>query len=254
MAKFFNQTQILNTIFLMNENSETTLSSTDTTETLPFKGVIFDMDGTLLDSTKADYKAWEKVFNDYNQELPFEKYAPMLGVKSADVVKNEIGFHDEQNVKRILKEKFDYFVEYINDHPIQPVFAAETFLKSLAQYPIKVALATSSRQEKMQMVLEQLNFLQYFDAVVTGNEVTNGKPAPDIFLLAAERLGLHPEDCLVIEDAPVGVAAAKSANMMCVAITETHNAAQLAGADLIIDTYEHLDMIKMAKTLRAAVE
>lgn len=235
----------------MNENFDSKPATTHTADALPFKGVIFDMDGTLLESTEADYRAWEKVFNNYNQELPFEKYAPMLGVKSADVIKNEIGFSEEQDVKRILKEKFDYFVDYINENPIQPVFAAETFLKSLAQYPVKVALATSSRQEKMQMVLQQLNFLQYFDAVVTGNEVTHGKPAPDIFLLAAERIGVDPKDCMVIEDGPIGVAAAKRANMKCVAITETHQADKLGEADLIIDTYEHASLREIAEKLSA---
>ncbi|MGI8636843.1 MAG: HAD family hydrolase, partial [Segetibacter sp.] len=222
----------------MDQNLQTTLTSIDTNGALPFKGVIFDMDGTLLESTQADYKAWEKVFNNNNQELSYERYAPMLGIKSADVVRNEIGFQDEQDVKRILKEKLDYFVEYVNENPIKPVFAAEVFLKSLAQYPLKIALATSSRQEKMQMVLEQLDFLQYFDVVVTGNEVANGKPAPDIFLLAAQRLQLNAEECMVIEDGPIGVAAAKSANMKCVAITETHKAEQLGEADLVINTYE----------------
>ncbi|MCW3115792.1 MAG: glycoprotease/HAD-superfamily hydrolase like protein [Segetibacter sp.] len=251
MAKYFNLAHSVNNYILMNENFQTTLTSTDTADALAFKGVIFDMDGTLLESTEADYRAWEKVFNNYNQELSFEKYAPMLGVKSADVVRNEIGFHDELDVKRILKEKFDYFVEYVNENPIKPVFAAETFLKSLAQYPVKVALATSSRKEKMQMVLKQLDFMQYFEAIVTGDEVSNGKPAPDIFLLAAKRLGLSPEECMVIEDGPIGVAAAKSANMKCVAITETHQAEQLSAADLIIDTYEHADIREITEKLKA---
>jgi beta-phosphoglucomutase family hydrolase len=235
----------------MNENFEPSPAEMQTPDSLPFKGVIFDMDGTLLESTEADYRAWEKVFKSYNQELPFERYAPMLGVKSADVIRNEIGFADEQDVERILKEKFDYFIDYISENPIKPVFAAETFLKSLAQYPIKVALATSSRKEKMQMVLQQLNFLQYFDAIVTGNEVTHGKPAPDIFLLAAKRLGVDPTDCMVIEDGPIGVAAAKTANMKCVAITETHDAAKLGEADLIIDTYEHASLREIAEKLSA---
>lgn len=236
----------------MNEDFTSEVASTETGSAFPFKGVIFDMDGTLLESTEADYRAWEKVFNDYEQELPFEKYAPMLGVKSADVIRNEIGFGDEQDVKRILKEKFDYFVEYVKENPIKPVFAAETFLKSLAKYPIKVALATSSRKEKMLMVLKQLDFIQYFQAIVTGDEVTNGKPAPDIFLLAAKRLGLEPEDCMVVEDGPIGVAAAKSARMKCLAITETHEAGKLSAADLIIDTYEHADIKTIAEKLKAA--
>lgn len=233
----------------MKENFESSEPEADNDVAIPFKGVIFDMDGTLLESTEADYRAWEKVFNDYNQELPYEKYVPMLGVKSADVIKNAIGFKDEQDVKRILKEKFDYFVEYINEHPIKPVVAAETFLKSLAHYPVKVALATSSRKEKMQMVLNQLNFLQYFEVIVTGDEVANSKPAPDIFLLAAKRLGLEAADCMVVEDGPVGVAAAKSANMKCLAITETHEAEKLSQADVIIDTYHEADFREICERL-----
>jgi HAD superfamily hydrolase (TIGR01509 family) len=169
---------------------------------LPFKGVIFDMDGTLLESTEADYKAWEQVFHSYGKNLSFEDYVPLLGIRSADVIKDYIGKTDSEDVKRILKEKFDYFVTYVEANPIQPVFAAEVFLKSLANFPIKVALATSSRKEKMHMVLTQLNFKHYFEAIVTGDEVKHSKPAPDIFLKAAERLGLAPEDCMVVEDGP----------------------------------------------------
>lgn len=228
------------------------LTASDTDAAIPFKGVIFDMDGTLLESTEADYRAWEKVFNDYNRELPFEKYVPLLGVKSADVIKGQLGFTDDEEVKRVLKEKFDYFVEYINEYPIKPVLAAETFLKSLANYPVKVALATSSRKEKMQMVLNQLDFMKYFEVIVTGNEVEHSKPAPDIFLLAAKRLGLQPSECMVVEDGPVGVAAAKSANMKCVAITETHQADKLSQADIIIDTYHEADFKEICQRLASA--
>ncbi len=232
----------------MQENLENTFAVSKPVS-IPFKGVIFDMDGTLLESTQADYRAWEKVFNDYQQELPYEKYVPLLGVKSADVIKYQLGFIDEQDVKRILKEKFDYFVEYIIENPIKPVLAAEAFLKSLSHYPVKVALATSSRKEKMQMVLKQLNFLQYFEVIVTGDEVANSKPSPDIFLLAAKRLGLEPQDCMVVEDGPVGVAAAKSAGMKCLAITETHAAEKLSQADVIIDTYHEADFEDICRRL-----
>ena len=223
--------------------------STFTPEKLPYKGVIFDMDGTLLESTEADYRAWEKVFNDYGKELSYESYQPLLGVKSADVIQYQLGVNSEEDIKRILKEKFDYFVEYVNENPIKPVHAAEIFLKSLAPYPVKVGLATSSRKAKMQMVLEKLNFLQYFDTIVTGDEVKHSKPAPDIFLKAAARLGVSPENCIVVEDGPVGVAAAKSANMKCVAITSTHAADKLQQADIIIDTYEDADFREIYERL-----
>jgi beta-phosphoglucomutase family hydrolase len=250
LAEFFNRHKALIIVIIMKEKEET-LSLAEPAEWLPFKGVIFDMDGTLLESTEADYRAWEKVFNDYGKKLTFEAYVPLLGIKSTDVIINHVGKSGEEDVKRILKEKFDYFVEYVGENPIQPVHAAEIFLKSLANYPIKIALATSSRKEKMNMVLKQLDFLHYFEAIVTGDEVKNSKPAPDIFLKAAERLGLEPKDCLVVEDGPVGVAAAKSAGMKCLAITETHPAEKLQQADLIIDTYDKADFKEICSRLQA---
>jgi beta-phosphoglucomutase family hydrolase len=221
----------------------------DAAASLPFKGVIFDMDGTLIVSTEADYLAWEKVFIDNGKTLSYQNYQPLLGIRSANVIKEHLGIIGDEEVKRILKEKFDYFVEVITANPIKAVAAAETFLKSLADYPVKVALATSSRKEKMKMVLEQLNFLQYFDAIVTGDEVENSKPAPDIFLKAAERLGLAAKDCMVVEDGPIGVAAAKNAKMKCVAITETHSADMLHQADIIIESYKNADFTDISKRL-----
>jgi beta-phosphoglucomutase family hydrolase len=222
------------------------------TVNIPFKAVIFDMDGTLLESTEADYKAWEKVFNDYGKKLSFGDYVPLLGIRSADVIRDHIGKSDKEDVTRILKEKFDYFVEYINANPVQAVEGAEDFLKSLSKYNLKIGLATSSRKEKMKMVLEQLNFLPYFDTIVTGEEVENSKPAPDIFLKAAERLGVTANECLVFEDGPIGVAAAKNAKMKCVAITETHTAEQLHHADLTIDTYTDVDLSAICAKLESS--
>jgi len=221
----------------------------DTATQLPYKGVIFDMDGTLIVSTEADYLAWEKVFNDYGKKLTYEDYHPLLGIKSANVIKEHLAITGEEDVVRILKEKFDYFVEVITANPIKAVASAETFLKSLANYPVKVALATSSRKEKMKLVLDQLNFLQYFEVIVTGDEVKHSKPAPDIFLKAAERLGLAAEDCFVVEDGPIGVTAAKSANMKCVAITETHSADMLHEADIVIESYHNADFVEISKRL-----
>lgn len=217
--------------------------------TVPFKAVIFDMDGTLLESTEADFKAWEKVFEHYNQSLTYDKYVTMLGIRSADVIQNFLGFHDKDDVARILIEKFDRFVDYVNEHPIKPMKAAEDFLKSLAQYDVKLAIATSSRKEKTQLILGQLNFLQYFDAIVTGEEVTNSKPAPDIFLKAAERLNVAPQHCVVIEDGPLGVTAAKKAGMKCIAITATHPADKLREADYVMETYEGAEFAALCKMI-----
>lgn len=174
---------------------------------------------------------------------------PLLGIRSADVIRNELGFNADEDVKRILKEKFDAFVDYVNINPIEPVAGAGDFLKALKQQHIKVGLATSSRKEKVKLLLTKLDFLQYFEAIVSGEEVENSKPAPDIFLKAAERLNLLPNECIVVEDGPIGVAAAKAAKMKCIAITATHPAEKLQQADIIIDTYRNTSLREVFEKL-----
>jgi len=209
----------------------------ESTVLLPFKGVIFDMDGTLIESTQADYLAWKRLFADYQKLLSYEDYFPLLGAKSAVVVQSRL-LLNEQQAKFALAKKLKYFTEIISQNGIQPVPFAVKLLQQLQQYDLKIALATSSRRKKMKMVLKLTGLLPYFEVIVTGEEVSRSKPAPDIFLMAAKKLDLTPIECLVIEDAINGIKAAKNAGMKCIAITTTHSAEMLQEADLIIDTYE----------------
>ena len=213
------------------------------------QAIIFDMDGTLLESTEADYLAWEKIFERYDNKLTYEKYVTMLGIRSADVIRDFLGFTDAGDVSRILVEKFNCFVEVVNEKPVKPVDSADKILKAAHASHLKVALATSSRKEKMQLLLTQLDFLQYFHATVTGEEVERSKPAPDIFLKAAERLGIPPANCVVVEDGPIGITAAKKAGMKCIAITATTEPAKLQEADLVIESYDDIDLEELLARL-----
>ncbi|MGN6531796.1 MAG: HAD family hydrolase [Ginsengibacter sp.] len=204
------------------------------------KAVIFDMDGTLVDSTKADFLAWQKLFSHYNKVMSFSDYIPLLGIKSTDVVKKFLPVKNEEEVQFALTQKLVFFHEIISEKGIYPVPFADVFLKQIKQYNIPLALATSSRRAKMEMVMEQLNLLVYFDTVVTGGDVKNGKPSPEIFLKAAEKMDVLPENCIVFEDAANGVKAAKNAGMKCVALASHLSADSLQEADLIIDTFENL--------------
>jgi beta-phosphoglucomutase family hydrolase len=215
---------------------------------LPFKGVIFDMDGTLLQTTEADYQAWKLVFEDEGRTLTHQDYFPLLGIRSNEVIKNQLGMEGDA-ITQTLQKKMRYFEDYIAINPIEPLPFAEAFLQQLQKYPLKMALATSSRKAKMELVMTQVDFLQYFDELVTGEEVDNGKPAPDIFIKAAKKLGLQPEECFVVEDAFNGVKSAKAANMKCVAITGTHEASSLTHADKVINTYENLDVVELCASL-----
>ena len=214
------------------------------------KAVIFDMDGTLLASTEADFLAWQRTFAFYNQPLTFETYYPLLGKKSVDVVQSQLNLHGDDMVEALSK-KLIFFEQIVDEFGIETIPFAEDILKSVKGCPVKMALATSSRRPKTTMVLNRLNLAHYFEEIVTGDEVTNGKPAPDIFLKAAERLQVSPADCVVFEDTVSGIASAKSAGMKCVAITTSHTANELNAADLVIDTYESLSFESILEKLYA---
>jgi beta-phosphoglucomutase family hydrolase len=203
------------------------------------KAIIFDMDGTLIASTHADYLAWKKLFADYEIKFSYEDYVPALGIKSAELAKDVLHIDGEQ-LQQALKRKLVYFDEAIAAEGLNAIPYAAALLDYLQKHNIKMALATSSRREKMAMAMQHTDLLKYFDTIVTGEEVAHGKPAPDIFLLAAKKLNIHPSECIVVEDATRGIAAAKNAGMYCVAITTTHTADKLQGADLIIESFEEL--------------
>jgi len=231
------------------------MSRTDLDETIFLcKAVIFDMDGTLINSTKADFLAWQKLFSFYGKSLTYEEYIPLLGIKSAQVVKEFLPVKNDEEIQMALTQKLVFFHEYVAENGIYPVPYADVFLKQIKQLDIPVALATSSRKAKMEMVMTKVNLVTLFDAIVTGGDVKNGKPAPDIFIKAAEKLGVRPQDCIVFEDASNGVKAAKNAFMKCVAVSSTQSPESLREADLVIDSFKDLSFTDVCSRLKESAK
>ena len=214
------------------------------------KGVIFDMDGTLIESTNADFLAWQKVFTDYDRILTFQDYSPMLGMRSYAVVQDLLKIKDEKEQANALSNKSKYFREVIEEQGIETVPYVIDFLKQIRNIGIPMALATSSRREKTKMVLEKVELLSYFQVILTGEDVSNGKPFPDVFLKAASMLQLPVENCVVFEDAVSGIKAAKNASMKCVAISSNHNAHLLDEADIVIESFKDLNFISLCNELQ----
>jgi beta-phosphoglucomutase family hydrolase len=205
------------------------------------KAVIFDMDGTLIESTNADFLAWQKVFLDYGRNLTFNDYSPLLGKRSVAVVKDLLKITTEEEQANALSNKSKYFFEIIAEQGLKTVPFATEFLKHLKTLNIPVALATSSRREKTKGVLQKVGMLSYFDVLVTAEDVINGKPFPDVFLKAASLLKIPVEHCLVFEDAASGITAAKGAGMKCVAISSNGDSQLLEKADMVIENFGNLN-------------
>jgi beta-phosphoglucomutase len=212
-------------------------------------GVIFDMDGVIADSTKLDFLSWKKIFSDKNCEFDYRIYKSFLGMHGFELTKKHLT-KDESEAKILADKKEDYFLELLSeDSAFKPISGVETLLSMLKSAGIKTAVASAGPRKKVMGIVDRLGFHKYFSAFVTADDVSRGKPFPDTFLKAAEKLGIRPNNCVVIEDAPNGVNAAKAAGMACMAITTTHQRSELAAASVIIDSYKEVSLDLIEKLL-----
>jgi beta-phosphoglucomutase family hydrolase len=201
--------------------------------------VIFDMDGTLVATTEADFLAWQQLFALYGKHLSYDDYYPLLGRKSADVVKLGLGLTGA-DAESAMAKKMALFAEIVAQQGVETLPDVRNLLAQLQKAGVPMALATSSRKKKMELVMQTAALESYFTVFVTGEEVDKGKPDPQIFQMAAARLHMPAERCVVVEDTVSGIRAAKAAGMACVAISSTHERNELAEADLLIDHFTSL--------------
>lgn len=185
------------------------------------KAVIFDMDGLMLDTERLTVKAWDQI----GEELgvgPFGHLVPPLigRNRAANEAFMLEQFHGDPSFETILELKEAYFQKYFAEHGIPVKEGLFDLLKWLNEAGILISVATSTVEETAREELTETGILPYFDEMVCGNMVKNGKPAPDIFLLAAEKLGIAPENCMVLEDSPSGIRAAFAAGMRPVMVPD----------------------------------
>jgi len=211
------------------------------------KAVIWDMDGVIADTAPYHFSAWQEVFRKRGVKFTEEDFRHNFGLRNDTIIRNTLGEQIAQGeIDSIAREKEETFRRVIGQK-IKPLPGAVELLQSLRKHGFKMAIASSTPMENIRLVTESLGIDNYFQSIVTGRDVTEGKPSPQGFLLAAQRLGIEPKNCIVIEDAVAGVAAAKRAGMRCLAITNTHPRQSLTEADLIVDTLEAVTVNDLEK-------
>jgi len=204
------------------------------------KAVIWDMDGVIADTALYHFKAWQEVFQRRGVNFTGDDFRRNFGQRNDTIIRNTLGEQISQSeIDAIASEKEKTYRKVIGQN-IKPLPGAVELIKSLREHRFKIALASSAPIENIRLVTRGLGIDDYFHAVVTGRDVAEGKPSPQGFLLAAQKLGVEPKDCVVIEDAIAGVTACKRAGMQCIAVTNTHPRENLAEADLIVDTLEEV--------------
>ena len=213
------------------------------------KAVIWDMDGVIADTAPYHFRAWHEVFQRQGVDFTEADFTRNFGQRNDTIIRNTLGAQISQGeVEAIAKEKEETFRKVLGQN-IKPHPGALQLIKSLREHGFRIALASSAPIENIRLITQGLGIDSYFHSIVAGRDVAEGKPSPQGFLLAAERLGVEPGDCVVIEDAIAGVAACKSGGMQCVAVTNTNPREKLADADLIVDSLEEVTVNDLEKLI-----
>jgi beta-phosphoglucomutase len=198
------------------------------------KACIFDLDGVIVDTAHYHFLAWQRLAKELNIELTEQHNEKLKGISrmdSLDIILDLGGITRSAHEKEMLANKKNtWFVDYLERMAPEEIFpGVKQLITDLRSKGIKVGLASSSKNAKT--VIQLLHIQNDFDAVVDGTMITHSKPHPEIFFLAAQKLGVAPKDCVVFEDAEAGVDAALAAGMRCVGIG---SAGQLGKANKVI--------------------
>jgi beta-phosphoglucomutase len=198
------------------------------------KGILFDMDGVLSDSEQYISKAAIMMFGELGLNVKPEDFKPFVGTgenRYIGGVAEKYGL--KVDIEKVKARTYSIYQEIIKSN-LKPLPGAVIFVKSCRERGLKIAVATSADEVKMKANLREIGIpASMFDATVNGLEVVNKKPAPDIYLMAAQKLGLKPGECLVIEDSVSGIKAAKSAGCRILALTTSFDRSLLTEADWI---------------------
>jgi beta-phosphoglucomutase len=202
-------------------------------------GIIFDIDGVLIDSFAAHLQSWRLLAGEIGATVTEGQFAQTFGRTSRDIIALLFGVSDPAQVRRLDDRKEALYRDLIRGAvPAAP--GAVEALRRLHAAGFRLAVGSSGPPENVALVCQELGLDRFLSAKVTGADVQHGKPDPQVFLLAAERMGAEPRACVVVEDAPAGIEAARRAGMHSVALLGTHAATALAQADRV---FESLDAI-----------
>lgn len=211
--------------------------------------VIFDMDGVLVDSYRAHYQSWQQLYGELGIEYGEAAFAADFGRTSRDILRRTLGNDLTDARIAALDERKEALYRDIIRAEFPAMDGAVELIDALSADGFLLAVGSSGPTENIALSLERLGRADRFAAVVTGADVTRGKPDPQVFQLAAERLGVPPASCCVVEDAPHGVEAARRAGMNCIALTGTATREQLARANLIVDQLRELAPARIRKLI-----
>ncbi|EHB63877.1 MULTISPECIES: HAD family hydrolase [Paenibacillus] len=211
---------------------------------------IFDMDGVIIDSEPLHFEVDIQVMKDFGAAITQEQLEKYVGMTNPEMWKL---IREEYQLQRTVSEIIDYQlsnkIKILTAREMEPIDGIRELLADLKASGIPVGIASSSPPVFIQAVLDKFGLLDAFNCIVSGEEVDRGKPAPDVYLKAAELLGSEPASCMVLEDARHGIAAAKAAGMQCIGFVNPNSGNQdLSAADYVVRSIAEVSAICQLKS------
>lgn len=213
---------------------------------MPLAAVLFDFDGVVIDSHEAHGRSWFALAAELGHELSQETFHSTFGQRNESILPF-LGWAEEGDRERIQllgDRKESLYRDILRAEGIEPLPGVVALLEDLKAKGIPCAIGTSTPRANVECVLEITGLAAYFQDIAASEDVTRGKPDPEVFLKAAGKLGVEPVSCVVVEDAQVGLRAAKAGGMKAVGVTTTHPAESLAPEmpDRIVDSLEEVSV------------
>lgn len=200
-------------------------------------GVLFDWDGVVIDSSAQHERSWELLAQEAGLPLPEGHFKAGFGKKNQVIIPDILRWAQEPAaIATLADRKEEIYRDLVRQSGVTILPGARELLAALELEGVPTAVASSTPRRNLDAIFASTGLDRFFKAVVCGDDVVNGKPAPDVFLLAARKLDLAPDACLVIEDAHAGIEAALAAGMRVLAVATTHPLADLHRATAAVES------------------
>ena len=213
-------------------------------------GAIFDWDGVIIDSAKLHEESWRQLARELGKRIAPDSFVRGFGMKSGQIIEKIHHWASEpKEIAELADRKEAIYRELVTKGAIAPLPGVVEWLHQLHEAAVPCAVASSTPRANIEAVLARIGLDKAFRAIVAAEDVLHGKPNPEVFLKAAERLKIAPKNCVVFEDAYVGIEAAHAAGMKVVAVATTHSPEELEAADIVVRRLDELSIKKVVALL-----
>ncbi|MGO9366276.1 MAG: HAD family hydrolase [Terriglobales bacterium] len=203
------------------------------------RAVLWDMDGTLVDSAEYHWQAWRDTMAHERSRITHEQFLATFGQRNDSILRQWLGEKaTPELIQRIGNAKETLYRQHVRELGIAPIPGALEWVNLLQRQGWRQAIASAAPRANIETILDVLDAGRCFQAIVSAEDVHRGKPDPEVFLIAATKLGVAPEHCIVVEDAQHGVEAARAAGMKSIGVSQS---CKLFPADVVVPSLEFLD-------------